>query len=86
MGGTGGKRGKGCQGTSIKDTQTKPKGNRIEVRVGMAGLGRNGGWKMETNGDNLNNNKKERGKEKNYIESKKINIITLLGTNREKDR
>ena len=45
----GGKVGKGCQGTYIKDTWTKPKGG-VRLRVG----GRNGwGWgivggKMET--------------------------------------
>ena len=45
-GGDWGTRGKGCQGTCIKDTWTKPKGGRIESgTVGMAGVGRSGGRK-----------------------------------------
>ena len=38
-----GKKGKGCQGTCIKDTWTKLKGVRIEGgRVGMGGNGQEG--------------------------------------------
>ena len=50
MGGdNGGERGKGCQGTCIKDTWTKPKGGRIEgERWGWLGWGKSGGRKMET--------------------------------------
>ena len=50
MGGdNGGERGKGCQGTCIKDTWTKPKGGRMERgRWGWVGLGE----LMGENGDN----------------------------------
>ena len=45
---TGGKKGKGCQGTCIKDPWTKTKGwgeDRIwEVQVGRAGEGNVGKW------------------------------------------
>ena len=44
-----GKKGKGCQGTCIKDPWMKPKG--VGLRVGGGGVGRvreSGGKKMET--------------------------------------
>ena len=44
-----GKGGKGCQGTCIKDTCTKPKGGRIEGgRRGYVGWGGSDRGKMET--------------------------------------
>ena len=50
MGGDNGrKKGKGHQGTCIKDPWTKPKGGRIEGgRWGWVGLGRVVGGVMET--------------------------------------
>ena len=62
-GDNGGKNGKGCQGTCIKDTRTKPKGDRIEDgRWGMAG------WEVVVGGKRrqlyLNNNKKKRERKK----------------------
>ena len=45
-GGNGGKKGKGHQGTCIKDPWTKPKGEGL--RVGGGGRAGSGGGKMET--------------------------------------
>ena len=42
-GGSRGKKGKGHQGTCIKDSWTKPKAGRME-----GGAGKSGGGKMET--------------------------------------
>ena len=48
-GNNGWKRGKGCQGTCIKDTWTKPKGDRIESGTWRwLGWVWTGGGKMET--------------------------------------
>ena len=58
MGGNGGKRGKGCQGTYIKDTRTKSKVGRMEgERWGWLGLGVvvGGKWRQLY----LNDNKKQ---------------------------
>ena len=44
-----GKRGKGCQGTCVKDPGTKPKAGRIEGgRWGWLESGSGGGGEMET--------------------------------------
>ena len=54
-----GKKGKGCQGTCIKDPWTKSKGGRIEGgRWGWVGQGRvvEGKWRQLY----LNNNKKRK--------------------------
>ena len=55
----GGKQGKGCQGTCIKDTWTKPKGVGLKVgdKDGRWGVG---GWRQLL----LNNNKINREIEK----------------------
>ena len=54
-GDNGGKKGKDCQGTCIKDPWTKPKGGRIEGgRWGWVGLG--GKWRQLY----LNNNIKKK--------------------------
>ena len=47
---------KGCQGTCIKDTWTKPKGLGWRWEAGMGGAWGSGGGEMETM--YLNNNKK----------------------------
>ena len=45
----GGNKGKGCQGTCIKDPWTKPKGGKIEGgRWGVGGARESGSRKMET--------------------------------------
>ena len=43
----GEKKGKGCQGTFMKDTLTKPKGGRIRVGGGDEWMEGHGGMKME---------------------------------------
>ena len=56
--GNGGKKGKGCQGTCINDSWTKPKGGRTEGgRGGRVGQGKvvAGKWRLLY----LNNNKKK---------------------------
>ena len=45
---TGEKQGKGHQGTCMKDTWTKPKGQVQGWEMEMGGAGKRGGVKMET--------------------------------------
>ena len=80
MGGSnGGKKGKGCQGTCIKDPWTKPKWGRTKGwRWGWVGQGRVGvgKWRQLC----LNSNKKKRNYEirTGVIKKEQVNIKKLL--------
>ena len=65
----GGKKGKGHQGTCIKDTWTKPKG--VGLRVGGGGQWSRG----EQWGENGDNSKKKKGKESSQST---LNILKLI--------